>query len=61
MGRGGGVLTSETGPALQEFAYWLLPLCFPRLLLISERRPPLALLVAVRIKAVCENIHTFVD
>lgn len=31
------------------------------LLLLSERRPPLALLVAVRIKAACENILTYAD
>ena len=61
MGRGGGVFTSETGPALQDFAYLLLPLFPMPLLLLSERRPPLALLMAVRIKAACENMHTYID
>lgn len=31
------------------------------LLLLSERRPPLALLAAVRIKAACENILTQIE
>lgn len=56
------VLASETGPALQEVVCLPLPLYFSvPLLLPSKKRSLLALPVAIRIKAACENIHTNID